>query len=454
MRASARQREVLEARGWEGVELVPADALAPASLAQALAGVEVAYYLVHSMAAGRHFDQLDLEAAGNFAAAAAEAGVARIVYLGGLIPEQPRSRHLLSRLQTGDRLRQGAVPVTEIRAGMIVGPGSAAWEVMRDLVNHLPLMITPRWVRSVSTPISLPDLLGYLVAVARLPETAGQIYDVAGPEALSYAQMMRQYGELVGKHPRIVPVPVLTPRLSSYWLRLVTAVPTNVARALIEGLEHDFISRDQRLQALAPQPLMDFRSAVQAALAAERQHQVLARWVEGAMACRNYNPRYSFYAKRAGDECDTTASAESLWHTVCQFGGEPGFFYAPSLWFARRLLDWMLGGPSFRRARRHPEELRVGDAVDAWRVIALQPGKRLTLLMEMKAPGAGVLEFSIRDLGQARRLAMHAYFHPAGAPGLLYWYLLLPVHGFLFRGSTRRIARLAGGCVLRTRGKT
>jgi uncharacterized protein YbjT (DUF2867 family) len=443
VRASARHLEVLEARGWEAVELVQADALDPGSLAPALRGVDTAYYLVHSMASGRDFDKLDLSAAANFAAAAAHAGVRRIVYLGGLIPENPSSRHLISRQQTGETLRQGPVPVTEIRAGMIIGPGSAAWEVMRDLVNHLPVMVTPRWVKSRSTPIALPNLLGYLVAVAKLPGTEGQIYEVAGPETLSYAQMMRQYGELAHKHPAIIPVPVLTPRLSSYWLRFVTSVPTNVARALVEGLEHDFISRDRRLQELAPQELMDFRSSVLAAMDAERHHQVLARWVEGAMACRNFNPDFGYYAKRAGDEIDTSASAEALWLTLCKIGGEPGFFYAHTLWFLRRAMDWLIGGPSFRRRRRHPEQLRVGDVVDAWRVIAMEPGKRLTFLMEMRAPGAGVLEFSISDQGSSRHLTMYAYFHPAGAPGMLYWGLLLPAHLFLFRGTTRRIARLA-----------
>jgi len=443
VRASARHLEVLQARSWSEVEPVAADALDPDTLAPALRGVGTAYYLVHSMAAGRDFDRLDLLAAANFATTAAEAGVRRIIYLGGLIPEQPRSRHLISRQQTGDALRQGTVPVIEIRAGMIIGPGSAAWEVMRDLVNHLPVMVTPRWVKSRSTPIALPNLLGYLVAVAHLPDIEGEIFEVSGPEALSYEQMMRQYAELAHKRPVILPVPVLTPRLSSYWLRFVTSVPTNVARALVEGLEHDFISRDRRLQELAPQPLLDFRSSVLAAMDAERRHQVLARWVEGALACRNFNPDFGYYAKRAGNELDTPASAEALWQTLCKIGGEPGFFYARTLWFMRRSIDWLVGGPSFRRHRRHPETLRVGDVVDAWRVIAMDPGKRLTLLMEMKAPGAGVLEFSISDRGQSRHLTMYAYFHPAGLAGIVYWGLLLPAHVFLFRGTTRRIARLA-----------
>ena len=247
VRASSRNKEVLQGRGWEHVELCQADALDPATLDQALADVDTAYYLVHSMAAGSSFPELDAIAAGNFAMAAARQEVRRIVYLGGLTPENPRSEHLKSRQETGDILRAGGVPVTELRAGMIIGPGSAAWEVIRDLVNHLPIMITPKWVFSKSTPIALTNLLRYLADVPDYDETAGQIYDVACPEVLTYKEIMRRYGILVGKRPLIIPVPVLTPRLSSYWLRLVTSVPTNLARALIDGLSQDVVARDQRL---------------------------------------------------------------------------------------------------------------------------------------------------------------------------------------------------------------
>ena len=254
VRATARNVEVLEARGWDGVDLVPADALDVDSLRHALEGVDTAYYLVHSMAAGRDFAAIDRQAAGNFARAAADAGVRRIVYLGGLIPPNPRSQHLLSRAETGEVLRSFPVPVTEIRAGMIIGPGSAAFEVIRDLVNHLPVMITPAWVSSRSTPIALPDLLAYLVAVADLDEAAGRVLDAGGPDAVTYEQIMRCYGRLVGRKPRILAVPVLTPKLSSHWLRFVTSVPTNVARALVEGLEHDFVADDAAISGARATP--------------------------------------------------------------------------------------------------------------------------------------------------------------------------------------------------------
>ncbi|HEY5308290.1 MAG TPA: NAD(P)H-binding protein, partial [Casimicrobiaceae bacterium] len=283
VRAAARNRTVLEAQQWEGVELVEADALKPDMLATALADVDIAYYLVHSMAAGKDFGRLDLEAADNFARAAAAAGVKRIVYLGGLVPRDADSEHLMSRKQTGDRLRAGTVPVTEVRAGIIVGPGSAAYEVMRDLVYHLPVMVTPKWVQSMSSPIALSNLLVYLQQVATMPEAAGQIYDAGGPDYMSYENMMRQFGAVVGRHPRILRVPVLSPRLSSYWLGLVTAVPANIARALIGGLKHDIPAHDEALRRLVPQSLLTFRQAVEAALDAERSNAVAARWTEGAL---------------------------------------------------------------------------------------------------------------------------------------------------------------------------
>jgi len=447
VRATARNVEVLQGRGWQGAELVRADALDPATLAGALAGADVAYYLVHSMAAGSDFAAIDRVAAENFARAAATAGVRRIVYLGGLIPPNPRSQHLLSRAETGAVLRAGPVPVTELRAGMIVGPGSAAYEVIRDLVNHLPAMITPSWVRSRSTPIALPDLLAYLIAVAELPGAAGQILDAGGPDAVTYEDIMRCYGRLVGRQTRIVAVPVLTPRLSSYWLRFVTSVPTNVARALVEGLEHDFVADDAALRALVPRHLMGLEEAVRAAIEADRAHSATARWVEGAIACRNFRPEYGFYAKRVDASAHGPASADAVFGVVCTIGGEHGHFFANWLWWPGRAFDWLIGGPSFRRARRHPTELRVGDVVDCWRVIALDPGRRLTLLMEMKAPGAGVLEFVVKPDagGSGSSVTVTAYWHPAGVIGLLYWYLWVPLHVFLFRGMARAIVRLASG---------
>jgi uncharacterized protein YbjT (DUF2867 family) len=445
VRATARNLEVLEGRGWHDAEFARADALDPATLPAALAGADVAYYLVHSMAAGRNFGAIDRVAAENFAHAAAAVRVRRIVYLGGLIPPNPSSEHLKSRAETGEVLRRGPVPVTEVRAGMIIGPGSAAYEVIRDLVNHLPVMITPSWVSSLSTPIALPDLLAYLVALAELPAAAGRILDAGGPDAVSYEQIMRSYGGLVGRRPRIFAVPVLTPRLSSYWLRFVTSVPINVARALVAGLEHDFVANDAELRALVPRRLMGLEEALRVATEADREHTAVARWVEGSIACRNYHPEYGFYAMRAGGTAHGRATADEVFRVVCAIGEGGDWYYANGLWWLRRVADWLVGGPSLRRSRRHPIELRVGDVVDSWRVIALEPERRLTLLMEMKAPGAGVLELVVRPAadGSGSSVTATAYWHPAGVAGLAYWYALVPAHLVIFRGLTRAIMRRA-----------
>lgn len=448
VRASGRNRKVLEARNWQGVELVEADALQPDSLPDALAGVDTAYYLVHSMAAGHDFGRLDLLAAEHFAAAAARAGVRRIVYLGGLIPDDADSEHLVSRRETGVRLRAGPVPVTEIRAGIIVGPGSAAYEVIRDLVNHLPLMLTPRWVRSKSSPIALDNLLEYLVGIAWLDEAAGKVLDAAGPEYLSYVEVMQQYAAVVGKRPVIIQVPVLTPTLSAYWLGLVTAVPANIARALIGGLKHDLPADDAELRRLVPQRLLGFRESVTTALKAERSHSVSARWSEGMLMFRDFQLDNAFYAKRASGSAVGPASAPAVCHVVATIGGDNGYYCMDWLWWIRGAMDWMVGGPGLTRGRRHPTELRLGDRVDYWTVLALEPGRRITLNFGMRAPGAGVLEFEIDPQPAVgpdahTRLTITAYWHPRGVWGLLYWYALAPAHLFIFRRMTRAMLRRA-----------
>ena len=445
VRVSSRNPRSLEARNWPGVEIVGADALEPASLPAALAGVSIAYYLVHSMGAGKEFGRLDLEAAANFAAAAAAAGVERICYLGGLVPEDAETEHIVSRRDTGEMLRRGAVPVTEIRAGIIVGPGSAAFEVMRDLVYHLPVMITPRWVTAKSPPIALDNLLEYLTLAPGLPETANAVLDAAGPEILSYAQMMRILAEAAGRRPPwILPVPVLSPKLSAYWLRFVTAVPTNVARALIEGLKHDFTAHPQELRRLVPQRLLGFRESVTAAFAAERNAQVLARWTEGAFNMRQGRIDYAYYAKRAGGSAIARAPAAAVWAIVAAIGGDNRYYYLNSLWTIRETLDWLVGGRGLARGRRHPTEVRVGDRIDTWEVIGVEPERRLTLVFGMRAPGGGVLEFDLEPLaGGHTRLTATAYWHPAGVWGLMYWLSMEPFHQVIFSGLTREICRRA-----------
>lgn len=445
VRAAARSRDVLAAREWPGVELVEADALEPDSLDSALEDVQVAYYLVHSMASGKNFGDLDLEAADHFAAAAERAGVERIVYLGALVPEDADSEHIVSRAQTGDRLRRGPVPVTELRAGIIIGPGSAAFEVMRDLVMHLPVMTTPRWVRASSPPIALDNLLEYLVQLAFLPGAVGQTFDAGGPETVTYEDMMRQLAEVAGKRPPlIIPLPVLSPRLSSYWLGLVTAVPTPVARALIGGLKHNFTADDRALRNLVPQRLLDVREAIQTAFDREREHRVTARWSEGAFPVRDYRHDIAFYAKQAGGEAVSKAPPEAVWARITAIGGDRRYGYMNGLWAIREFMDWCVGGGGLSRGRRDPDDLRLGDTVDSWTVLGVDPPHRLTLKFGMKAPGAGVLEFELEPLPEGgTRIRATAYWHPKGFWGLAYWYCLVPAHLFIFRGWTKALARQA-----------
>ena len=435
VRAAGRRRGTLEARGWVGVETVRADALDPESLMGPLEGIDIVYYLIHSMASGKDFPELDRRAATHVRDAAARAGVGRFIYLGGLQPREAASLHLDSRRETGEVLWSGPVPVTEIRAGIVVGPGSAAFEVIRDLVYHLPVMVTPRWVDSLTQPIALDDLVEYLV---RLPETegsAGGIYDVGGPETLRYRDMLTRFAQVIGKRLLIVPVPVLTPRLSSYWLNLVTAVPTSVARPLIDGLKHDLVvDPNADLATSIPLTLHTYEEAVRAALEAERDTEMPARWTEGSFAMRDYRSDVSFFSRGERVERKCEAEPETVWEVVSSIGGKNGWYYANLLWNLRGILDRMVGGVGRRRGRRHPTDLRVGDALDFWRVVAVEPGRRLTLLAEMRLPGTAALEFEVQPEADGSRIVTAAHFHPAGVLGLLYWYALWPIHKRIFTG--------------------
>ena len=443
VRAVARNAAVLEAREWEGVECLSADVLEPDTLAPVLDGADVVYYLVHMMWTGGDFVPVERRAATNARKACEAAGVRRIVYLGGIMPKEERSRHMEGRAVVGDALREGSIQVLELQAAMIVGPGSAAFEVIRDLVNYLPLMITPKWVRRRSTPIALENVLTYTIAAADLDVEGNPVFELAGPDVLTYQEIMDIYGGFVGKKPIVIPVPVLTPKLSSYWLYLVTSVPPTTAMSLVEGLAHDYVGDDREIRALVPQKLLTFRESVETTLEAEKNHDVPARWVEGSIACRDWNPQYSFYAKSFRGEQETTASRESLFRVVQQFGANGDFFSYRGLWWLRRAFDWLIGGPSFRTGRRDSDTLRIGDVVDGWRVLGVAPNERLTLSMLMRAPGAGLQEFTIRERGDKRVVELCAYWHPAGLWGLLYWYAHLPLYGPLVHGAVREIARRA-----------
>jgi uncharacterized protein YbjT (DUF2867 family) len=441
VRAASRSLAALDRQPWRDVERMEVDVLDRDSVRRAMHGIRTVWYLVHLMSGGRDLEELERVAAANVAAAAAETGVERIVYLGALAPPDPGSAHVRARRDTGERLRAGPVPVTEVRAGIIVGPGSAAFEVMRDLVLNLPLMVTPRWVRSKSPPIALDDLLEYLVRLPAQDGPAHGVYDVGGPELLTYEQKMRTLARLAGRRePWIVPVPVLTPRLSSYWLGLVTAVPTNVARALIEGLKHDFLAHDAPARERVPLRLATFEEAVARTFELERAQAHGQRFREGDFAMRGERHEHAWYAKRAGASAIGDVPADAVWRQVAGIGGENGYYYLDWLWRLRELMDAAVGGGGLARGRAHPDEVRVGDRIDTWEVVGIEPGRRLTMRFGMRAPGAGGLEFEVQPLAPRRtRVAATAFWHPKGVAGLLYWYAMAPAHAVIFDGLTRAI---------------
>ncbi|MDJ0807616.1 MAG: SDR family oxidoreductase [Gammaproteobacteria bacterium] len=445
VRAAARNISMLEGRDWGETDYIGADALDSGSLPAVVEGVEVAYYLVHSMTAGPDYPDLDYTAAANFGAAAEAAGVKQIIYLSSLVPPNADSVHLLSRQHTGDILRRYRVRVTELRAGIIVGPGSAAFEVMRDLIYNLPVMFTPRWAKSKSPPIALDNILEYLVRLPDQEKAIGGIFEAAGPEYLSYKQMMRTMAEVASRRrPITIPLPLFTPRLSSFLMNLFSTVPINIARALVDGLKYDFYADDEELRQLVPQTLLDFRKAVEVAFAAEDDHLMVSRWTEGAFTLGRHSKEYTYYPNQLSGSAVAQACPESVWQILMGLGGKNGYYYMTWLWYLREFIDWLLGGKGLHRGRRHPHEVRVGDTIDSWRVISVKLEKRLTLGMGLKSPGAGALEFDIDQIDQEHtRIKATAYWHSVGFWGLFYWYSFYPAHHLLFRGLTREICQRA-----------
>ncbi|MBR2514351.1 MAG: DUF2867 domain-containing protein [Halomonas sp.] len=445
VRAAARRRSSMEAEGWVSVDQVRADALDPVTLAPALEGIEVAFYLVHSMAGGRGFPKRDREAAGNFAQAAAAAGVKRIVYLGGLAPAQADTEHLASRVETGEILRSGSVPVVELRAGIIIGAGSAAFEVMRDLVAHLPIMVTPRWVSVSSPPVALDDLLNDLMELAQRPEAEGKVFETGGPERLTYAAMMSKLAQALGRRkPLIVPVPLLTPKLSSYWMNLVTSVPAPLARALIGGLRHDLYADDTSLRELVPRTCLGFDAAVAAALAAERKVLSGQYWREGAFDLRGYRHDISFYGKRMTQARGCAAPPQGVWKVLEGFAVQgKGYFALTPVWRLRAVVNRWLGSKN-PEPRKRTEVFVEGEVFGSWRVHSVQPGVRLTLTSQLRGPGKAGLEIDVAPSttgGSLITLVLH--WHPAGVWGLLYWFLFWPVHAIELYAFLNRLARAA-----------
>ncbi len=451
VRCLVRDPSRLRGRPWGGgVEIVAGDVLQPEGLVQAMKGVQIAYYLVHSLAGGADFHQRDLTAAGNFGTAARAAGVQRIIYLGALAEPGPElSEHLRSRQQTGDALRAAGVPVTEIRAGVIVGSGSLSFEMIRYLTERVPVMICPRWVYTRAQPIGIREVLEYLAAAAVVPESTGRIIEIGGAEVVTYGEMMMIYAEVRGLKRWMLPVPVLTPRLSSYWVNLVTPIPAAIARPLIEGLRNENVVHDSSARDLFPNiHPVDYRTAVQRALAKLNASDVETAWSD-ALSTSQGDAAPVILTTHEGMILEhrqriVAASPESLYRVFTSLGGARGWLYMNWAWELRGLLDRLIGGVGLRRGRRDPDRLRVGDALDFWRVEDVEPGSLVRLRAEMKVPGKAWLQFQAKPHENGRSLLLQtAYFAPKGLFGWLYWYALYPFHALIFSGLIGEIARRA-----------
>ena len=449
LRCLARQPAALASRVSPPTEVVAGDLLDPASLDRALAGVDVAYYLVHSMGAHGDYGQTDRIAARHFGEAARRAGTRRIVYLGGLATgDEVFSKHLRSRIETGQTLRSSGVPVVEFRASVVIGSGSLSFELIRALVDRLPMMICPRWVSTLAQPVGIDDVLAYLVAALQLPPGESRTFEIGGADRASYGDVMREYARQRGLKRMMISVPLLTPRLSSLWLGLVTPVYARVGRELIEGLKSPSVVTDLTALAVFPIRPVGLREAISRAIRYEDRAFALTRWSDarssaGATASLT-DTRFGgklVDARRVRVRVDANRAFEP----IARIGGQRGWYFGTWLWRIRGALDLLMGGVGLRRGRRDPEAPAVGDTLDFWRVEAYEPGRRLRLAAEMKLPGRAWLEFEVMPVAGGAVVHQTAVFEPVGLSGLLYWYALLPVHTLIFAGLLRAIGRRALG---------
>lgn len=443
VRCLARRPQFLRPRAAPGTEIVPGDVRDPQALARALEGVGTAYFLVHAMSEGRGFAAAERLAAQRFGDAARAAGVRRIVYLGGLGRGPGLSEHLASRQEVGRVLAASGVPVVEFRASIIIGSGSLSFELARSLVERLPVMVTPRWVRTPAQPIAIEDVIAYLLAALDAPPEVAGVFEIGGAERVSYLGILRAYAEARGLRRWIIPVPVLSPGLSSLWLALVTPLHARVGRALIEGVRNATVVEDDRsLRVFAVRP-RGVREAIARALAHEDRDFALTRWSDALATARGVEHRA--YGARIVDSraVRVACSPQAAFTPIRRIGGARGWYFANALWRARGLLDRLVGGPGLRRGRRDPEWLVPGDALDFWRVEAFEPGRLLRLAAEMRLPGRAWLQFDVEPDGDGARVRQTAMFEPLGLGGLLYWYALYPVHHVIFAGMLRAIAARA-----------
>ncbi|MFS8201515.1 SDR family oxidoreductase [Streptomyces sp. CWNU-52B] len=459
VRCVARSPGALRDYPWAGdVEVVRGDVTDTDSVASAMRDIDVAYYLVHSLGTGKGFEKTDREAARIFGEQARAAGVRRIVYLGGLtpagVPEEELSPHLRSRAEVGRILLASGVPTTVLRAAVIIGSGSASFEMLRYLTERLPVMVTPNWVHTRIQPIAVRDVLRTLVGSARMPEDVSRTFDIGGPEILTYREMMTRYADVAGLPRRLIlPVPLLTPRLSSHWVGLITPVPRSIARPLTESLRHEVVCHEHDIARYVPDPPgspLPFDESVRLALRRIQDARVTTRWSNASLPGVPSDPLPtdpdwaggSLYTDRRERTVD--ASPEALWRVIEGIGGENGWYSFPLAWATRGLLDRLMGGVGLRRGRRDAARLRVGDSLDFWRVEEIEPGRLLRLRAEMRLPGLAWLEMyaGTDDTGRVR-YRQRALFHPHGLLGHLYWWGVSPFHALVFGGMARNIARTA-----------
>ena len=439
---------------FEKVEIISGDALKSEDVEKAMQNVDVAYYLLHALNKGNEFVEIETKMAQIFADSAKKNRVQRIIYLGGLIPSQKLSQHLESRKITGEILRNSGISTIELRAGVVIGSGSASFEMLRYLTERLPIMVTPRWVKTKIQPIAVRDVLYYLVGSAGIKEDLNQAFDIGGPDILTYKEMMNRYAKVADLRKRIIiPVPLLTPRLSSLWVGFVTPVPGSIARPLVKSLINEVICQDNSIKKYLPDPqggLTNFEKAVDLALIRVRDAQVSTRWSSASIPGIPSEPMPSDPEWSGGSLYkdvrvqEINKSSNEVWKIVEAIGGNNGYFSFDWAWEIRGFLDRIVGGVGLRRGRRDPNSLHVGETLDFWRVEERIPDNILRLRAEMKMPGKAWLEFKVETIGEDKcKLTQRAIFYPKGLAGHAYWWLIAPFHVFVFPGIIKNIAKTA-----------
>ena len=447
VRCLSRHPSALSQRVAQATEVVKGDVLNAASLATSMGGVCAAYYLVHSMASANSFEEEDRRAAHAFATTAHDAGVQRIIYLGGLGSGSELSAHLRSRQEVGRIFRESGAATIEFRASIVIGSGSTSFEMIRALVEKLPVMITPRWVQTRSQPIAVEDVIAYLVQALDIEISGSRIIEIGGADQVSYLDLIKEYAHQCGLKRWLIPVPVLSPRLSSLWLGLVTPVYARVGRELVDSLRNETIVRDRSADALFSVRPLGYREALKRALANEDREFAETRWSDAFSSFR-ISPQWggAKFGRRIVDSRSVHVpfSSPLAFRPIERLGGKTGWYWGNWLWGIRGLLDLLFGGAGMRRGRRDPDRLLAGDTLDFWRVEEIQTDSLLRLAAEMRLPGRAWLQFEVEPDGSGSVVRQTAIFDPAGVLGQLYWHLLYPIHQFVFAGMLRGIVDAMG----------